>query len=124
MPIFVVHRHAASHLHWDLRLSMESVLRSWAIPKEPPRAKGIKRLAIQVEDHPISHAKYEGTIAEGMYGAGTVKIWDSGKYDLKEKTEEKIVVTFHGSKLNGEYALIKMKSTKYPGKKNWLFFKL
>ena len=120
--IFVVHDHKASHHHYDLRLSMNGVLKSWAVPKIPPLKKGIKRLAIQVEDHPLSYATFEGTIPEGNYGAGTVKIWDNGTYELKEKDSKKIVVEFHGKKLKGEYVLIK---TSYGAKpeKSWLFFK-
>jgi DNA ligase D-like protein (predicted 3'-phosphoesterase) len=119
--IFVVHEHHASHLHWDLRLGMDGVLKSWAIPKVPPTVKNIKRLAINVEDHPLAYAKFHGTIPEGNYGAGKVIIWDKGKYELLEKTSKKIFVDLHGKKLKGKYALIK---TSYGGKKNgWLFFK-
>ncbi len=120
--IFVIHEHHASHLHWDLRLQMNGVLKSWAVPKQPPRTKGIKRLAMHVEDHPLSYAKFHGTIPEGNYGAGKVIIWDRGKYELIEKTPKKIVFELHGKKLKGKYALIK---TFYGGKKNgWLFFKM
>jgi len=119
---FVVHEHHASHLHWDLRLEMNGVLKSWAVPKIPPTAKGTKRLAIQVEDHPLAYAKFYGTIPEGNYGAGKVLIWDKGKYSLVEKTPKKIIVDIDGKKLKGKYALIK---TSYGGKKNsWLFFKI
>lgn len=115
--IFVVHKHTAKHLHWDLRLKMNGVLKSWAIPKEPPTDAGIKRLAIQVEDHPLSYATFEGVIPSGHYGAGTVEIWDSGFYKLEKKTEKEILLEFSGKKLTGKYALINTSG------KNWLFFK-
>jgi DNA ligase D-like protein (predicted 3'-phosphoesterase) len=123
MPIFVIHKHHASHLHWDLRLEMKGVLKSWAVPKQPPVKKGIKRLAIQVEDHPKSYAKFEGEIPEGQYGAGKVEIWDEGTYKLLEKTKEKIEVEFSGKKLKGKYVLVK---TNYGSKpeKSWLFMRV
>jgi len=117
---FVIHEHHASHLHWDLRLEMNGVLKSWAVPKSPPTAKNIKRLAIHVEDHPLAYAKFHGTIPEGNYGAGKVLIWDKGKYNLIEKNPTKIIFELHGKKLKGKYCLIK---TGY-SKKGWLFFKL
>lgn len=122
-PIFVIHRHDASHLHYDLRLEMNRTLKSWAVPKEPPKAKGVKRLAIHVEDHPLSYVKFEGTIPEGNYGAGKVEIWDEGTYELKEKDKKKIEFTLHGKKLKGDYVLVK---TNYGAKpeKSWLFFKV
>ncbi len=120
--IFTIHEHHASHLHWDLRLEMNRVLKSWAVPKTPPRTKSEKRLAIQVEDHPLSYANFKGIIPEGNYGAGQVKIWDNGKYDLIEKSPKKIVFELHGRKLKGKYVLIK---TSYGGnKKSWLWFKI
>jgi len=102
---------------------MNGVLKSWAVPKQPPRTKNIKRLAIQVEDHLASYANFEGEIKEG-YGKGTVKIWDKGTYTLDEKTPEKIIVHLHGKVLNGKYVLIKTKinDDKNSGK-NWLLFK-
>ncbi len=121
--IFVVHEHHASHLHWDLRLEMNRVLKSWAVPKTPPTAKGTKRLAIQVEDHPLSYANFEGTIPEGNYGAGKVEIWDNGTYEIIEKDSKKIEINFHGKKLKGNYVLVK---THYGNKpeKSWLWMKV
>ena len=116
--IFVIQKHAARRLHYDLRLEMDGVLKSWAVPKEPPRTAGVKRLAVQVEDHPIEYADFEGIIPEGHYGAGKVEIWDRGSYILKERTDKKIVFELNGEKLKGTYVLLKFK-----GDKNWLFFK-
>ena len=116
--IFVIQKHAARRLHYDLRLEMDGVLKSWAVPKEPPRTPGVKRLAVQVEDHPIEYADFEGIIPEGHYGAGKVEIWDKGSYILKERTDNKIVFELNGEKLKGTYVLLKFK-----GDKNWLFFK-
>ena len=121
--IYVIHKHHASHLHWDLRLEMLGVLKSWAVPKEPPTIKGEKRLAIQVEDHPLAYAKFKGIIPEGNYGAGKVEIWDKGNYELISKDKKKIEINFSGKKLKGKYILIK---TNYGSKpeKSWLFFKI
>ena len=115
---YVVQKHFASHLHYDLRLEMDGVLRSWAVPKEPPTTAGVKRLAVQVEDHPLSYASFEGTIPEGEYGAGTVEIWDSGTYRTIDRKEDKLVIEIGGKKLTGPYVLVRLKD-----KKNWLFFK-
>ncbi len=116
--IYVIQKHSATHLHYDLRLEMNGVLKSWAIPKEPPIAFGVRRLAVQVEDHPIEYANFEGTIPEGEYGAGTVEIWDKGTYRLIEQKEDKLIVEIDGNKLKGIYVLVRFK-----GQKNWLFFK-
>jgi len=116
---FVVQEHWATHHHFDLRLELEGVLKSWAVPKGVPEKKGIKRLAIQTEDHPVDYIDFEGEIPKGLYGAGTVKIFDKGKYELIEKTENRIVFILKGKKLKGNYNLVKMK-----GQKNqWLLFK-
>lgn len=117
--IYVIQEHHASHLHWDLRLEMDGVLKSWAIPKEPPIDANVKRLAVEVEDHPLEYAAFEGTISEGQYGAGEVKIWDKGTYDPIDIQEGKIIVNVDGAKLKGEYCLIKTKLQK----NSWLFFK-
>jgi len=121
--IFVVHSHFARRHHYDLRLEMEGVLKSWAIPKEPPKIKNVKRLAIQVEDHPLEYSTFHGIIPEGNYGAGKVEIWDKGDYKLKEKTKNKIEFILHGKKLKGNFVLVK---TKYGAKpeKSWLLMKI
>ncbi len=123
--IFVVQKHNATRLHYDLRLQIKRVLKSWAVPKKPSDKE--KRLAIQVEDHPLNYADFEGEIKEG-YGKGKVEIWDKGKYEnLKQESMEKcfkkgkIEIKLKGKQLKGDYALIQ---TKIGGKKNWLFFKM
>ncbi len=117
--IFVVQEHNATRLHWDLRLEMGGVLKSWAVPKGPPLEIGVKRLAVQVEDHPLDYAKFEGTIPNGMYGAGTVEIWDNGTYEPTKISEDKIMVIFNGKKLKGPYVMIKTRFAK----NSWLLFK-
>ena len=119
-PVFVIQEHRATHLHYDFRLEMDGVLKSWAIPKEPSMDPKIKRLAVQVDDHKLGYENFEGVIPEGMYGAGPVKIWDKGNYELIERTGNKIVFNLHGKKLKGEFTLVKFKKA---GPKSWLFFK-
>lgn len=116
--IYVIQKHAATHLHYDLRLEMDGVLKSWAVPKEPPTVIGVRRLAVQVEDHPVEYANFEGEIPEGEYGAGMVEIWDRGTYRLLERKEDKFIVEINGEKLKGVYVLLRFKDQK-----NWLFFK-
>jgi len=118
---FVVHEHWASHHHYDFRLEMDGVLKSWAVPKGPPEIKGIRRLAIAVEDHDLQYGSFEGEIPEGEYGAGKVSIWDTGNYELKLREPRKITFELHGSKLRGEYELILMREEK--GRRLWLLFK-
>jgi DNA ligase D-like protein (predicted 3'-phosphoesterase) len=106
--------------HWDLRFEFDGVLKSWALPKIPPTKEGEKRLAISVPDHPIPYALFEGQIPEGSYGAGSVKIWDKGTFEMAENEPKKIVLNIRGGKLQGKYCLLHFK----PQEKNWLFFKL
>lgn len=118
-PIYVIQRHWASHLHNDLRLEFDRVLKSWAVPKDPLLTlEGKKLLAVQVEDHPLDYATFEGSIPKGQYGAGKVKIWDRGTFQLIDKNENKIIFKLEGKKLKGNYVLVKFKPPK-----NWLFFK-
>src|ERR1700704_4204302 len=140
---FVVQKHRASRLHYDFRLEMENVLKSWAVPKGPSLDPADKRLAMQVEDHPVSYFDFEGTIPEGNYGAGTVIVWDVGTWEplspvpvngeyvpgtdaeasaMLKKGDFKI--RLHGKKLNGDFALIHMKGRR-PGSKGteWLLIK-
>jgi len=121
--VYVIQRHKASHLHYDLRLEEEGVLKSWAIPKSPPEEAGIRRLAVQTEDHPLGYEDFEGIIPEGEYGAGTVETWDRGDYLPIEADAAKRIIEIKGKKIKGKYALIKLKP-KNPDDKNWLFFKL
>jgi DNA ligase D-like protein (predicted ligase)/DNA ligase D-like protein (predicted 3'-phosphoesterase) len=117
---FVVQEHHARRLHYDLRLEKDGVLKSWAVPKGPPEISGDRRLAVQVEDHPLNYGTFEGTIPEGQYGAGTVKIWDKGFYETIYWKENKIEFIVKGEKMIGRYVLVKFKKA---GKNNWLLFK-
>ena len=129
-PIFVIQKHDASRLHYDFRLEADGVLKSWAVPKEPSLDPSQKRLAVRVEDHPLGYANFSGDIPEGQYGAGHVEIWDRGTYepDLpgRSVTEGidagRLEFTLHGERLNGRFALIRMKGGK-GDKENWLLIK-
>jgi len=116
---FVVQEHHATRLHWDFRLEIDGVLKSWAVPKEPPMRPGVRRLAVQVEDHQLDYIDFEGVIPEGEYGAGTVHIWDHGTYTLESRKPEKLVFELHGEKMKGRYVLLHF--TDKP--ENWLLFK-
>jgi bifunctional non-homologous end joining protein LigD len=118
---FVVHEHHASHLHFDLRLEMDGVLKSWAIPKGPSMNPAEKRLAVMVEDHPLEYIDFRGEIAEGNYGAGKVEIWDSGAYRIKDNELEngKLVFEIAGTKLKGMFSLVRLKRDQ----KQWLLIK-
>ena len=111
--LFVVQKHAASHLHYDFRIEMEGVLKSWAVPKGPPLVKAEKRLAMWVEDHPMDYARFEGIIAPGNYGAGTVMVWDIGTYELMDGNfhQGKLHMMLHGKKLKGEWILVRSKKS-------------
>ncbi len=110
---FVVHKHQASHLHYDFRLEMEGVLKSWAVPKGVPVEPGVRRLAVQVEDHPIEYIDFAGTIPDGEYGAGTVEIWDKGNFELDKKAPDRLEFTLNGEKLSGNYVLIHTDGNKW-----------
>ena len=136
---FVIQKHAASHLHFDLRLELDGVMKSWAVPKGPSVDPSVKRLAMQVEDHPIEYNTFEGTIPKGQYGGGTVMLWDQGTYtadgvDPSEAEDElraryakgDLKVTFFGERMRGSWALVRMKYSREgssSGKPQWLFIK-
>jgi len=109
---FVVQEHDATRLHWDLRLERDGTLVSWAIPNGIPMSPKENRMAVHVEDHPLDYIDFEGEIPEGNYGAGAVRIWDSGTYDLEKWEPKKVIVVFHGERLQGRYALFQTRSEK------------
>jgi bifunctional non-homologous end joining protein LigD len=127
---FVVQKHAASRLHYDFRLELDGVMKSWAVPKGPSLDPSVRRLAMEVENHPISYNSFEGTIPAGEYGGGTVMLWDRGTYEAEdgggaeslrrgyEKGDLKVVL--HGERLRGSWVLVRMKR---PGKPQWLLIK-
>jgi bifunctional non-homologous end joining protein LigD len=122
--LFVVHKHAASHLHFDLRLEMDGVLKSWAVPKGPSYDVADKRLAVRVEDHPLEYGDFEGVIPKGNYGAGGVIVWDRGEWtpleDWREGLEKgKLLFELKGYKLRGKWTLVKIKKSE----RDWLFIK-
>jgi bifunctional non-homologous end joining protein LigD len=120
-PRFVVHEHDSSHLHYDFRLEMEAVLRSWVIPKGPSMNPSEKRLALLVQDHPLDYIDFEGLIPQGHYGAGAVVIWDRGSYEVLELEKERINFVLRGDKLKGAFTLMRLKGR---GKGNeWLLIK-
>ena len=126
---FVVQKHAASHLHYDFRLEMNGVLKSWAVPKGFPTRRGDRRLAVQVEDHPLDYANFEGTIAPGNYGAGTVMVWDTGNYavmggkPLRALEQGKLHLKLAGTKLKGEWTLVRMRPRADTARTQWLMLK-
>jgi len=119
-PRFVVHEHFSKHHHFDVRLEHDGVLASWAVPKGLPRKAGERRLAIAVEDHPLDYIVFEGTIPGGEYGAGEVKIADTGTYEPVAWKEDSIEVRLNGTQFIGTYHLIRFKKA---GEKEWLVFR-
>lgn len=131
-PIFVIQKHRASHLHYDFRLEMEGVLKSWAVPKGPSYDPGVKRLAMMTEDHPYDYASFEGVIPEGNYGAGNVIIWDQGVWEfiepgddpVKALKEGKLTFRMYGKKMFGEWALVRIRGKSKSDRGNeWLLLK-
>ena len=134
-PIFVIQRHDASTLHYDVRLEVDGVLKSWAVPKGPPEQVGNRRLAVPTEDHPMAYANFAGRIPKGQYGAGKVEIWDRGTYrNLRDGGDEslsmaealaegKLEVHLRGDKLDGPYAFIRV-ATDEDEEPRWLMLKM
>jgi bifunctional non-homologous end joining protein LigD len=131
---FVIQKHAASHLHYDLRLELDGVMKSWAVPKGPSLDPTIKRLAMQVEDHPIEYNTFEGTIPAGEYGGGTVMLWDRGTYGYggsdpdpleglrRGYAKGDLKFVLNGKRLKGSWVLVRMRRDQ-PGKAQWLLIK-
>jgi bifunctional non-homologous end joining protein LigD len=115
---FVIQEHHASHLHWDLRLEHDGVLASWALPKGVPAHPSEDRLAVRTEDHPLEYLEFHGEIPAGTYGAGTMEIWDSGTYDCEKFRADEVIVTLHGGRVEGRYALFGT------GGKNWMIHRM
>lgn len=137
---FVIQKHEATRLHYDLRLEIDGVMKSWAVPKGPSADPSVKRLAMQVEDHPVEYNSFEGTIPKGEYGGGTVMIWDTGTYTVEgagdrsqnaaahdEYAKGELKVSFHGKRIRGSYALVRTKGQMRgggdPDKPAWLLIK-
>lgn len=121
MPYFVVHEHHSKNLHYDFRLEIDGVLKSWAVPKGPSMSPKDKRLAIMVDDHPLDYGTFEGVIPEGSYGAGTVLIWDSGSFEPVniEIDKGRLEFILNGNRLKGAFVLTKFKQKE----KEWLLIK-
>jgi bifunctional non-homologous end joining protein LigD len=125
---FVIQKHDATRLHYDFRLQMGGVLKSWAVPKGIPTQRGKMHLAVEVEDHPVEYGTFEGIIPEGNYGAGTVMLWDTGTYEvmgddpLKQHAQGKLHLVLHGKKLKGEWVLVRLRDQS-SDKTHWLLFK-
>ena len=116
-PVFVIQKHAASSLHYDFRLEVDGVLRSWAVPKGPSLDPGVRRLAMQVPDHGVEHAEFEGVHAGSPRGTGAVIIWDEGEFELVREQPDHLVVELHGEKLQGGFAFTRT------GERRWILVK-
>ncbi len=125
-PRFVVHEHSATRLHWDLRLERDGVLASWAVPKGLPQAPKENRLAVWTEDHPLEYVDFHGEIPKGQYGAGTMKIWDHGTYEVLKWEPRKIEVALHGERVDARYALFPISSPPTEGErpKEWMIHRM
>jgi len=126
--IFVVQKHQARTLHYDFRLELDGVLVSWAVPREPPPKTGIRRLAVHVEDHPVAYASFEGDIPKGQYGGGHVDIWDRGTWIPRDDPraglrDGHLSFELRGERLQGRYALIRMKPREGERRENWLLIR-
>ena len=130
---FVIQKHAASHLHFDFRLELDGVMKSWAVPKGPSYDPGVRRLAMEVEDHPIEYNTFEGTIPKGQYGGGTVMLWDRGTYEPETGDGEDALregyargdlkFVLHGKRLQGGWVLVRMRRGEEGGRSQWLLIK-
>jgi bifunctional non-homologous end joining protein LigD len=123
-PRFVVQEHHATRLHWDLRLERDGVLVSWAVPNGIPEDPGENRLAVHTEDHPLEYLDFEGEIPRGSYGAGTMRVWDRGTYEVHEFGDRKVEVTFHGERVRGRYGLFPTSRGGEGAGRDWLIHRM